>query len=609
MNETGNDGFLGDSYTLEKTTTGTVDTTRVDDPATGNYSLSGTEGTTSTAIESANSPLTGWDSYTEILTDSATESEQGNSNFGEYTLVENGTQTSSFDDEGGGGGGVIAYTISESTTGSYNRTTTVDESMGETIIEATTNTDYTLSQESITSLEVNYVISETGQENGALLEVEDTVTGDYSQFTDGSDSYTLCESGHVNFVSPVLLYSQQVTGSENYGTGEQGNLDQQTSTMTSIGSGTYTRVSSAEARLASGSGDYSYTLQEMGNAAAGQFTQNESGTDRYGLVDHFDNVSNSASGKPGNITYNANGVPFTDPNDEKQLLEKVLVAVSQHDGKPMIWYTEVTYTVPSGMSKEDRQFVERIENIYQLRMNKIVEEIAADYAKRGEKSPVIIKKDSRPLPPMEPTSRISPSWNIGPNFCSNSQLWQSDAQVAGMMYNTVKAATFDPAKRTVQAIGDLTLGFNPDYELKNPWIKAFMNHELSRGGATFFIVVDGGVTVGSVYALQSAAIATSQARNVVAEQATLKSTAEDLAMAMKKGPFKQSNAESGPVLTVLRDRVTGEIFDAQNMSQIPDKLHPLLQSRLDAYIIAKGGSLNPVTQFRACLGRILNSLL
>ena len=350
---------------MNKTTTGSQDTTRIDEAVTGNYSLSGTEGTTSTAIESANGG--GWDSYTEILTDSATESEQGNSNFGEYTLVENGTRTSSFDDEGGGGGGVIAYTISESTTGSYNRTTTVDESMGETIIEATTNTDYTLSQESITSLEVNYVISETGQENGALLEVEDTVTGDYSQFTDGSDSYTLCESGHVNFVYPVLLYSQQVTGSENYGTGEQGNLDQQTSTMTSIGSGTYTRVSSASAALASGSGDYGYTLQEIGNAAAGQFTQNESGTDRYGLVDRFDNVSNSASGKPGNISYNANGVPFTDPpvkpevNVEKAPEGSPIIITSSGDpitGKSGATLWAVTFTLSeTATATKDRKFI------------------------------------------------------------------------------------------------------------------------------------------------------------------------------------------------------------------------------------------------------------
>ena len=84
------------------------------------------------------------------------------------------------------------------------------------------------------------------------------------------------------------------------------------------------------------------------------------------------------------------------------------------------------------------------------------------------------------------------------------------------------------------------------------------------------------------------------ALDVGAERALLKSTAEGLANEVKKGPFKQSNAEAGPVLTVVRDRVSGELFDGQNLGAIPDKLHPLLQNRLDAYLAANGGNLNAV---------------
>ena len=76
-----------------------------------------------------------------------------------------------------------------------------------------------------------------------------------------------------------------------------------------------------------------------------------------------------------------------------------------------------------------------------------------------------------------------------------------------------------------------------------------------------------------------------------AERALLKSEAEQLAMYIAKG---QSKAERGAVLTMIRDRVTGEVFHAQNLSVIPDKLHPLLQTRLKTYLQAKGGNLNPV---------------
>jgi RHS repeat-associated protein len=75
------------------------------------------------------------------------------------------------------------------------------------------------------------------------------------------------------------------------------------------------------------------------------------------------------------------------------------------------------------------------------------------------------------------------------------------------------------------------------------------------------------------------------------ERALLQSTAKDLASYLAR---TQSNAERGAVLTVLRDRVTGELFDAQNLSKIPDKLHPLLQSRLETYLRTSGHNLNPV---------------
>lgn len=47
------------------------------------------------------------------------------------------------------------------------------------------------------------------------------------------------------------------------------------------------------------------------------------------------------------------------------------------------------------------------------------------------------------------------------------------------------------------------------------------------------------------------------------------------------------------MLSLIRDRVTGEVFDAQNLSNIPSNLHPLLAARLEKYVAANAGKLNP----------------
>ncbi len=77
-----------------------------------------------------------------------------------------------------------------------------------------------------------------------------------------------------------------------------------------------TRTSSGTgATLSSGSGTNGYTLVATGNAITGSFSESETGTDRYRLVESFDDVANDASGNtPGNVTFHGEGLPFRDPN-------------------------------------------------------------------------------------------------------------------------------------------------------------------------------------------------------------------------------------------------------------------------------------------------------
>jgi hypothetical protein len=86
-------------------------------------------------------------------------------------------------------------------------------------------------------------------------------------------------------------------------------------------------------------------------------------------------------------------------------------------------------------------------------------------------------------------------------------------------------------------------------------------------------------------------IAQSARLDVNVETQLLQFVAEDLATYLGK---TQSNAQRGPVLTMLRDSVTGEIFFAQNLSAVPDRLHPILEGRLRSYLATHQGKLNPV---------------
>ncbi len=81
-----------------------------------------------------------------------------------------------------------------------------------------------------------------------------------------------------------------------------------------------------------------------------------------------------------------------------------------------------------------------------------------------------------------------------------------------------------------------------------------------------------------------------QSLTASAELALLKTTADDIASHLA---IVQSNPVRGPVLTLIRDQRTGEMFAAQNLGAVPEELHPILQSRLEKYLMESGQNLNP----------------
>ncbi len=303
LHETGDEG-TGALYTMDKTGNTSANTTRTADAEMGDYTLSGTTGTSSTAIES-NTHGTDTATFTEILAeDVATLSTEGNDQAGQYEMSESGTRSDNFVDDGTDSSGT--FHVTEGSSGSFESTTTGDDNNGATSVVETSNTGYSVTQ--TVSGSNPFTMTENGTETATATETGDSVTGDYTRTENGTDVYTLGESGTLSGA-----FSDNVTGTDGYASTETGNHAMQTYGRTTTGGGTWTRTASG-GTLTSGSGTNGYTLTESGDQSAGHFSQSETGTDRYGLVEKFDDVSNAnGASTPGNVTFHANGLPFRDP--------------------------------------------------------------------------------------------------------------------------------------------------------------------------------------------------------------------------------------------------------------------------------------------------------
>ena len=127
------------------------------------------------------------------------------------------------------------------------------------------------------------------------------LTGAYSRTVTGTDTYTLGEVG-----TNTGGTTEAITGTDGYTLAESGNAaNRERTPRTVTGSGTYTRTDSgAGATLGSGSGAIGYTATESTDERSGDFSESETGSDRYALLEHFNNVANTGGGNtPGNMNF------------------------------------------------------------------------------------------------------------------------------------------------------------------------------------------------------------------------------------------------------------------------------------------------------------------
>jgi hypothetical protein len=300
LHEEGAEGTAG-NYALDKTSTSYDDSTTTGDPRVGGYTLGGTFGSTSTATET-NYHATGSATFTEVLTEDGTTSETGNGNTGDYSRHQWGDQTANFV-QGGMDAAGSAH-VTEGGTGTFDRSRIGNSGTGGYSLHEATATDYSAT-ETVNGSET-YTLTDTGSDGTTADETGDDQTGGYSRGETGTDGYTLSEWGTL----AGGAVTETVTGTDDYGVTETGNHAQGTYDQTTTGGGAWVRTGSGAS-----SGSNGYTQAQSGDDVAGHFSQSVTGTDRYGLVDRFDDVSNTAPGTttPGNVTLHSHGLPFRDP--------------------------------------------------------------------------------------------------------------------------------------------------------------------------------------------------------------------------------------------------------------------------------------------------------
>jgi hypothetical protein len=305
LHETGSEG--ADAYTLDKTADAQAHNTRVSDADSGEYTLTGTSGETSTAVETM-SHAGNAATFTEILTEDVTASTMtGDDNTGEYSLSESGTRSADFNDVGANAGG--GFSVAEGSNGTFSRDKEGNAQTGEYTVTERAGTTYSAT-EAVTGTDTFTLVSR-GVDSATVTDTGSGTTGGYTRTEDGTDVYTVTETGSLSGGA----FSETATGTDTYTGTEVGNKQTQVFDRTTTGGGSYTRtVGGPGAVLAGGSSTNGYTLTEHGDERAGHFSQTETGTDRYGLVERFDDVSNANGGAtPGNITFHTHGLLFRDP--------------------------------------------------------------------------------------------------------------------------------------------------------------------------------------------------------------------------------------------------------------------------------------------------------
>ena len=251
--------------------------------------------------------------------------ESGDSLTGSYSSTWTGSSGSTLEDSGSNADG--SFSVSETSAA----LTIVGQKSGDNISGSYSSNVSSTDTYTLTEAGVDWTITENGTNTPTTQETGNTVLGTYSRTQTGADVYSITETGTNSGGS----YSEVVTGTDTYTLSESGNTANQTFTRTITGGGSYTRTDTGPgATLPNGSGNISYSVQESGDERAGLLSQSETGTDRYGLLQVFNNVANTGASTPGYLDFSPVGLPFSDldPKSAETAIETALRLAGQRKG-------------------------------------------------------------------------------------------------------------------------------------------------------------------------------------------------------------------------------------------------------------------------------------
>ena len=233
----------------------------------------------------------------------------GNSIFGDYTQTSNTTTTTTLDDSGSDAAGV--FTVNSTDTAASTAEQTGNSISGDYTTTTSTTDSYNVTQTNADPSGNTATWTETGTNTSNGQETGNQAPGTYTHSSNGDDNYTLTEEG----TNSAGDFHETINGSDIWNLNETGDTPNQTFSRTISDTGTYSLDDSgAGATISSGDGSYSFTVQENGSWRAGSITQTETGSDRYELLQGFNNIADAGDGSgPGHLGFSPFGTPFIDP--------------------------------------------------------------------------------------------------------------------------------------------------------------------------------------------------------------------------------------------------------------------------------------------------------
>jgi len=306
-------------YTLTHAVSSSQNYTETGDNESGAFTRNGTESFNTINVQWNDSSLEGSAyNYTETLTQSDSLSVTGNNQTGTITITQTGTRGHDLLDTGSVNylvdGTVINFGVDVTETSSDNFTLTnvsdtvnVDSTIGEHDL-----TTYSMTETSDTALG-DWTVGEYGVDVTTITGTANSIQGGYSQYELANDNYTLVETGSG--------YSEHLTGSDGATQYETGNTIAAVYSRTVDGGGAYT-LSETGGTLTPTTSSDPYTLTESANTRTGDFSESETGADRYGLLQQWANVaSTNGVSTPGHLNFSPFGEAYVD--DAPQLPEEI----------------------------------------------------------------------------------------------------------------------------------------------------------------------------------------------------------------------------------------------------------------------------------------------